>query len=68
MSDKKYEFDLTGRQVEMITALIEREFELVTDMNETPSNWEELMYLASYLNFKLGFWKGREELVKVKDE
>lgn len=66
MSDKKYEFDLTARQVEMITALIEREFELVTDMNETPSSWEELMYLASYLNFKLGFWKGREELVKVE--
>lgn len=38
------------------------------DMNETPSNWEELMSLASYLNFKLGFWKGREELVGVVDE
>lgn len=68
MTEKKYEFALTGKQVEMINALIEREFELAIDMSETPSNWEELMYLASYLNFQLGFWKGREELVKVKDE
>lgn len=68
MSDKKYEFDLTGKQVEMINALIEREFELAIDMNETPSNWEELISLESYLNFKLGFWKGREELVGVVDE
>lgn len=66
MSDKKYEFDLTARQVEMINTLIEREFELAIDMNETPSNWDELMSLTSYLNFKLGFWKGREELVKVE--
>lgn len=68
MSDKKFEFDLTQQQVELINTLIEQEFVLAIDMNGTPSNWEELISLASYLNFKLGFWKGREELVEVKDE
>lgn len=67
MTDKKYEFDLTGKQVEVINTLIEREFELAIDMNEVPYNGIELIKLSSYLNFKLGFWKGREELVEVKE-
>nr|DAK50583.1 MAG TPA: hypothetical protein [Caudoviricetes sp.] len=67
MTDKKYEFDLTGEQVEMINRLIEEEFQLASDMNKTPYNGLKLMSLSSYLNFKLGFWKGREELVEVKE-
>lgn len=68
MTDKKFEFDLTQEQVELINTLIEREFQLASDMNEVPYNGTKLIGLSSYLNFKLGFWKGREELVKVKDE
>ena len=65
---KKYEFELTEEQVELINTLIENEFQLASDMNEVPYNGTKLISLASYLNFKLGFWKGREELVKVEHD
>ncbi|WP_311538382.1 hypothetical protein [uncultured Anaerococcus sp.] len=68
MTDKKFEFDLTQEQVKMINTLIEDEFKSASDMNTVPCNGEKLIKLYSYLNFKLGFWKGREELVEVKDE
>lgn len=66
MNDKKFEFDLTKEQVEMINTLIENEFKSASDMNIVPYNGTKLIGLSSYLNFKLGFWKGREELVKVE--
>ena len=68
MTEKKFEFDLTQEQVELINTLIEREFQLADDMNEAPYNGTKLIGLSSYLNFKLGFWKSREELVEVVDE
>ena len=68
MTDKKFEFDLTQEQVELINTLIEREFQLADDMNEEPYNGTKLIGLSSYLNFKLGFWKSREELAEVVDE
>lgn len=67
MSDKKFEFDLTQEQVEMINTLIENEFRTAKAMNTMPYNGIKLIVLSSYLNFKLGFWKGREELVKVEE-
>lgn len=66
MIDKKYQFDLTQEQVELINTLIKKEFQLASDMNEVPYNGIKLIELSSYLNFELGFWKGREELVEVK--
>ena len=66
MTDKKFEFDLTQEQVELINTLIKKEFQLASDMNEVPYNGIKLIELSSYLNFELGFWKGREELVEVK--
>lgn len=68
MTDKKFEFELTEEQVELINTLIENEFQLASDMNEVPYNGTKLISLASYLNFMLGFWKGREELVEVVDD
>ena len=68
MTDKKFEFDLTEEQVKIINTLIENEFQLASDMNEVPYNGVKLIELSSYLNFKLGFWKGRAELVEVVDE
>lgn len=68
MTDKKFEFDLTQEQVELINTLIENEFRLAKDMNIVPCNGTKLIGLSSYLNFKLGFWKGREELVKVEND
>lgn len=67
MSDKKFEFELTKEQVEMINKLIENKFQLASDMNEVPYDGIKLIGLSSYLNFKLGFWKGREELVEVEE-
>lgn len=68
MSEKKYQFDLTENQVKIINSLIEEKFQLARDMNTVPYYGIKLIELYSYLNFNLGFWKGREELVKVKDE
>ncbi|WP_308748438.1 hypothetical protein [uncultured Anaerococcus sp.] len=68
MTDKKFEFDLTQEQVELINTLIEREFQLADDMNEELYNGTKLIGLSSYLNYKLGFWKGREELMEVVDD
>lgn len=67
MTDKKMEFDLTKEQVELINTLIENEFKLAKDMNEVPHHGIELFKLSSYLNFKLGFWKGREEFKEVEE-
>lgn len=67
MTDKKFEFDLTQEQVKMINTLIENEFKSASDMNTVPYNGEKFIELYSYLNFELGFWKGREELVEVEE-
>lgn len=58
---KKYEFELTEEQIELINELIEDKFDLASDMNEVVINGTKLISLASYLNFKLGFEKGKEE-------
>lgn len=68
MTDKKFEFDLTQEQVEMINTLIENEFRTAKSMDTVPYDGIKLIKLSSYLNFKLGFWKGREKLVEVVDE
>lgn len=65
---KKYEFELTEEQVELINELIEDRFYSADDMDVAPENGIKLIWLSSYLNFMLGFWKGREELVKVEHD
>ena len=65
---KKYEFELTEEQVELINELIEDRFYSADDMDVAPENGTRLIGLSSYLNFMLGFWKGREELVKVEHD
>ena len=65
--DKKYQFNLTEKQVEMINELIENEFQLASDMNERVDNGVELIYLASYLNFELGFNQGYEKSMEVEE-
>lgn len=61
--NKKYQFYLTGKQVDMINELIKNEFQ-----NEVVNNEKELMSLLSYINFELGFQKGNEEFERVEDE
>lgn len=61
--NKKYQFYLTGKQVDMINELIKNELQ-----NEVVNNEKELMSLLSYINFELGFQKGNEEFGRVKDE
>ena len=61
--NKKYQFYLTGKQVDMINELIKNELQ-----NEVVNNREELISLGCHLNFELGFNKGIEEFGRVKDE
>lgn len=61
--NKKYQFYLTGKQVDMINELIKNELQ-----NEVVNNEKELMSLLSYINFELGFQKGNEEFGRAKDE
>ncbi|MDU3212156.1 MAG: hypothetical protein E6Z21_00980 [Anaerococcus vaginalis] len=63
----KYQFNLTEKQVEMINKLIENEFQLASDMNETVENGVELISLTSYLNFELGFNQGYEKSMDVEE-
>lgn len=63
MINKKYQFYLTEKQVDMINELIKKEFR-----NEVVNNEKELMSLLSYINFELGFQKGNEEFERVEDE
>lgn len=67
MSDKKYRIDLTEKQINVINELIEDTFQLAIDMNETPNNGIELISLSSYLNFNLGFEKGVEQQLEIKE-
>ena len=67
MSEKKYRFDLTESQVNMINKLIEEKFQLASDMNETVDNGVELISLACYLNSKLGFNQGFEVAMEVEE-
>lgn len=67
MSDKKYEFLLTEKQINMINELIEEKFELAIDMNATPMQGIELISLSSYLNFNLGFEKGVEQQLEIEE-
>lgn len=68
MSDKKYQFELTEKQVDMINKLIKNEFQLADDMNEPVINGVELISLASYLNYELALYKGCEEFKEVVDD
>lgn len=63
MINKKYQFYLTEKQVDMINELIKKEFR-----NEVVNNEKELMSLLSYINFELGFQQGNEEFERVEDE
>ncbi|WP_105300568.1 hypothetical protein [Anaerococcus marasmi] len=67
MSEKKYQFDLTENQVNMIDKLIEEKFQLANDMNESVNNGVELISLTSYLNFELGFNQGFEKSMEVEE-
>lgn len=67
MKDKKYQFNLTEKQVEMINELIEDKFQLASDMNDVVNNGVEFMSLAAYLNFELGFNQGYEKSMEVKE-
>ena len=61
MINKKYQFYLTEKQVDMINELIKKEFR-----NEVVNNEKELMSLLSYINFELGFQQGSEEFRGIK--
>lgn len=61
--NKKYQFNLTEKQVDMINELIKNEFR-----NEAVNNEEELMSLLSYINFELGFQQGSEEFGRAEDD
>lgn len=67
MKDKKYQFNLTEKQIEMINQLIEDKFELASDMNERVDKGVELISLAAYLNFELGFNQGYEKSFEVEE-
>ncbi|ACV28847.1 Uncharacterised protein [Anaerococcus prevotii] len=67
MSDKKYQFKFTEKQVEMINELIEDKFQLASDMNEQVINGVELISLAAHLNFELGFNQGYEKSMEVEE-
>ena len=67
MSEKKYQFDLTENQVNMINNLIEEKFQLASDMNEAVDNGVELISLACHLNSKLGFNQGFEMAMEVDE-
>lgn len=67
MKDKKYQFNLTEKQVEMINELIEDKFQLASDMNDVVNNGVEFMSLAAYLNFELGFNQGYEKSMEVEE-
>lgn len=62
MINKKYQFYLTEKQVDMINELIKKEFR-----NEVVNNEKELMSLLSYINFELGFQKGNEEFGRTEE-
>lgn len=68
MNDKKYRFDLTENQVNIINNLIEEKFQLASDMNEAVDNGVELISLACHLNSKLGFNQGFEKSMELEDE
>ena len=60
--NKKYQFNLTEKQIDMINGLIKNELQ-----NEAVNNEEELMSLLSYINFELGFQKGNEEFGRTEE-
>lgn len=67
MTDKKYRFDLTENQVNIINNLIEEKFQLANDMNEAVDNGVELISLACHLNSKLGFNQGFEMAMETEE-
>lgn len=68
MRDKKYQFYLTEKQVNIINKLTKNKFQLASGMYDVVNNDEELITLVSYLNFELGFQKSNEEFGKVEDD
>lgn len=64
MKNKKYQFYLTEKQVNIINKLTKNEFQLASGMHDVVNNDEELITLVSYLNFELGFQKSNEEFEK----
>lgn len=67
MKNKKYQFYLTEKQVNIINKLTKNEFQLASGMYDVVNNDEELITLVSYLNFELGFQKSNEEFGRVEE-
>lgn len=61
--NKKYQFNLTEKQIDTINDLIKNELQ-----NEVVNNREELISLGCHLNFELGFNKGIEEFGRVEND
>lgn len=68
MKNKKYQFYLTEKQVNIINKLTKNKFQLASGMYDVVNNDEELITLVSYLNFELGFQKSNEEFGRVEDD
>ncbi|EEI83521.1 hypothetical protein [Anaerococcus tetradius] len=67
MKDKKYQINLTEKQLVMINELIEDKFQFASDMNEVVEDGVELMSLAAHLNFELGFNQGYAKSLEVEE-
>lgn len=63
MSDKKYKLDLTLDQIELINELIN--FKINEEIAWNVEEYEETMELSKYINRKLGYYEGQENLYEV---
>lgn len=65
MSDKKYRLDLSLDQIELINELIN--FKINEEVARKVEDYEETMELSKYINQKLGYYKGQENLDGVEE-
>ena len=65
MSDKKYSFKLTMKQIELINELIN--FKIREEFAWNAEVYEETMELSKYINRKLGYYEGQENLYEVEE-
>lgn len=66
MSDKKYQFELTENQAELINKLIG--FRLKETVAWSAKEYEDTLKLSKDINRQMGYYKGLEKITELVDD
>ena len=66
MSDKKYKFELTENQAELINELIR--FKIRECVAWSAKEYEDTLELSNYINGQMRYYQGLEKITELENE